>query len=187
MIMLLVGLRQLVDPLLVAADPLYGSAQMNCPPCTYQLDPVRLLDPPLQKRAWQTAGMEQRILQRLEVPHVPWLLFAAEAARSVPLFVLFLGLAAGIRGFAKAGFTRQSMLWFRLSAAAAFAWTLAGPISRSMRAAAFDKIFTGVDQFRLPVDFYDLIQGILISGAALVAIWAIEEAMAIRSNLEDYV
>jgi hypothetical protein len=96
-------------------------------------------------------------------------------------------LAAGIRSFAEAGFTRRSMLWFRVAAAAALLWSLAGPISRSLRASAFDVIFTGVEKFRLPIGFHDLIQGLLISGAALVAIWAIEEAIAIRSSLDDYV
>jgi hypothetical protein len=187
LVMLLVGVRQLVNPAMTLSDPLYSTAQLNCPPCMYQFDPVRLLDSPLQKGAWQTPGMEQRIVQRLQAPHVRWLIFAAEAVRAVPLFFLFLGLAVGIRSFAKAGFTRRSMLWLRVSAAAALLWSLAGPVSRSLRASAFDVLFTGVESFRLPIGFHDLIQGLLISGAALVAIWAIEEAMAIRRSLDDYV
>jgi hypothetical protein len=56
-----------------------------------------------------------------------------------------------------------------------------------MRASAFDVVITGVERFRLPIDFYDLIQGILIAGAALVAIWAVEEAMTIQSSAEEIV
>jgi hypothetical protein len=185
--MFLVGLRQLVDPVLAFADPLLATAQLNCSPCAYEIDPVRLLDRPLQKQAWQTEGIEQRIAQRLQEPHVPWLVFGSEAVRSIPLFLLFLGLAVGIRSFAAAGFSRTSMKWLRLSAVAAIVWAAAGPVSRSMRASAFDVVITGAEKFRFPVDFYGLTQGILIAGAALVALWAIEEAVTIQSSEEEYV
>jgi hypothetical protein len=79
------------------------------------------------------------------------------------------------------------MKWLRLSAFSALLWALAGPVARSMKASAFDVVLTGVERFRLPVDFYSLIQGILIAGAALVALWAIEEALMIQSSAEDYV
>lgn len=186
-LMLLVALRQLVDPLLALADPLLATAQLNCSPCAYEIDPVRLMDGPVRKQGWQIDGVEQRILDRLEEPLVPWLVFGAEAVRSVPLFFLFLGLAVGVRSFAAAGFSHSAMRWFRVSAVAAIFWTVAGPISRSMRASAFDVVITGVEGFRLPIDFYDLVQGILIAGAALVAIWAVEEAMAIQSSAEEIV
>jgi len=187
LLMLVVGLRQLVDPVLAFADPLLATAQLNCSPCAYEIDPVRLLDRPLHKQAWQIEGIEQRIAERLQEPHVRWLVFGSEALRSVPLFLLFLGLAAGIRSFAATGFSRTSMKWFRLSAVAALVWAAAGPVSRSMRASAFDVVITGTEKFRFPVDFYSLIQGILIAGAALVALWAIEEAMTIEGIEEDYV
>ena len=186
-LMFLVGLRQLVDPALILVDPLLGSAELNCSPCEYRIDPVRLVDPLLQKRAWQTPGADQRIIERLQLPTVPWLLFSVEAVRSIPLFLLFAGLALGIRSFAKTGFTSASIRWFRLAAAASLVWALAGPIARGFRASALDAAVTGVDGFRIALDFYDLLQGVMISGAALVALWAVEEAMAMRSNLEDYV
>ena len=187
LLMLLVGLRQLVTPAASLSDPLLATARLNCSPCAYEKDPIRLLDPPLQKRGWRTPGVEQRILERLRMPGVHWLVAGSEAVRAVPLFLLFLGLAAGIRSFAAHGFTRRLVRWFRLSAAAAVLWSLSGPVSRSMRAWAFDPVLTGVERFRFPIDFYSLIQGMLIAGAALVALWAIEEAMAIRSDAEDFV
>jgi hypothetical protein len=187
LLMLLVGTRQLVDPILALADPLLATAQLNCSPCAYDIDPVRLLDRPLQRQAWQLGGVEQRILERLQEPHVPWLVFGSEAVRSIPLSVLFLALALGIRGFAAAGFSPGSIRWFRVSAVTALVWTAAGPVSRSMRASAFDVVLTGAEKFRFPIDFYSLIQGILIAGAALVALWAVEEATALRSSAEDYV
>lgn len=186
-LMLLVGIRQLVDPALSLYDPLLGSAQLNCSPCRYDLDPVRLLDQPLQRDAWQTPGIDTRILGRLQLAEVRWLLFAAELVRSLPLFVFFVGLAGGIRSFARAGFTSLSLRWLRLAAAASLVWALAGPVSRSFRALALDAAITGMERFRLPVDFYDLLQGLMLSGAALVALWAVEEAIGIRSSLEDYV
>jgi hypothetical protein len=187
LLMLLVGLRQLVDPVLALKNPLLSTAQLSCSPCSYETDPVRLLDVPLQKRAWQTEGAEERILERLKEPRVYWLVFASEAVRAIPLFLLFVGLAAGIRSFAAAGFSPAVMKWLRLSAFSALLWALAGPVARSMKASAFDVVLTGVEKFRLPVDFYSLIQGILIAGAALVALWAIEEALMIQSSAEDYV
>jgi len=187
LLMLIVGLRQLADPLLAFADPLLSTATLNCSPCTYETDPVRLMDPPLQKQAWKIEGIEESILERLQQPHVQWLVFGAEAVRAIPLFVLFFALAAGIRRFAKIGFSRRLMSWLRLSAAAALVWALAHPVSRSMRASAFDVVLTGTESFRIPIDFYPLIQGALISGAALVALWAIEEATALQSNAEEYV
>jgi hypothetical protein len=81
--MLLVGRRQLIDLSLILVDPLLGSAQLNCSPCEYQTDPVRLIDPILE--------------------------------------------------------------------------------------------------------MHGLLQGVMTSGVALVGLWAIEEAMTLRSNPEDYV
>lgn len=187
LLMLLVGVRQLADAFLAYADPLLATANLNCSPCAYETDPVRLMDTPLQREAWRTEGIEQRILERLQRPHVRWMVFGAEAVRAIPLFVLFAALAAGIRSFAKRGFSRKLMGWLRLSAVAALVWALAHPVSRSMQASAFDVVLTGTEKFRLSVDFYPLIQGFLVAGAALVALWAIEEATALQSSEEDYV
>jgi hypothetical protein len=56
-----------------------------------------------------------------------------------------------------------------------------------MGALALDAVFTGADQFRLPVDFYHLARGLMIAGAALAAVWVLQEGAEHQDDLDRYV
>lgn len=186
-LLLITGLRQLVDPALTAVDPLLGTAQLSCSPCRVDLDPVRLLDRPLWKRAWQDSGIDERIQLKLVQPNVRRLLIGATAALAIPLCVMFVSLSIAVRRFARNGFASRATRWLRLSALSALIWTLMGPVSRSMRAWAMDSTISGAENFRVPIDFYHLISGALIAGMAWAAAWALQEAVEIQRDLDEYV
>ena len=186
-LLLVVGIRQLVEPVLTSMDPLLGTSQLSCTPCRIDTDPVRLLDRPLWKQGWQIEGVNQRIEQKLDEPRVQWLLIAATAAVALPLCLMFVSLGMAMRSFGRRGLASDAPRWLRLAALSALGWTLMVPVSRSLRAWALDSTISGVDSFRLPIDFYQLVTGVVIAGAALATVWALEEALIIQRDLDEYV
>ena len=183
----LVALRQLVDPVLIAIDPVLGTAELNCSPCRYETDPIRLLDPTIRDEAWRTPGVEARILERLEVARVRRLLLLAATMAALPLCLLFIFLALALRSFAKSGFRSGAERWLRLTAGAALLWAVTGPLSRGFGALALDAVFTGIDRFTVSVDLYHLARGVLIAGAALAVIWVLREGAEHQDDLDRYV
>jgi hypothetical protein len=186
-LLLLIALRQLLEPALTAINPVLGTAEFSCSPCRIEQDPVRLLDAPLRKWGWQTPGVDARIIERVQTAKVHWLLTASALSVALPLFLLFLSLAIAVRRFAQRGFASNAANWLRLAGWSALAWGLMGPVSRSFQALALDAVFTGADRFRLPIDFFHVITGVVIAGIILAAIWALEEAVEIQRDLADYV
>lgn len=185
--LLVVALRQLVDPVLTAFDPVLGTAELNCSPCRYETDPIRLMDPTVRDEAWGTPGMEARILERLESTRVRRLLLVAATTAAVPLCLTFLFLAFAMRSFAKSGFRSGAERWLKLTAGAALLWAVAGPLSRGFGTLALDAVLTGVDRFRVALDMYHVARGLMIAGAALTVIWILREGAEHEDDLDRYV
>jgi hypothetical protein len=185
--LLIVALRQLVDPVLTAIDPLLGTAELNCSPCAYETDPIRLLDRPLRDEGWAAPDVAAKILERLESPRVRGLLLLSSIAAALPLSLAFVFLALALRSFVGSGFRSGAARWLRWTAGAAVLWAAMGPVSRGLGALALDAVFTGADQIRLPVDFYHLARGLMMAGAALAAVWVLQEGAEQQDDLEQYV
>ena len=169
-------------------DPLLAWPVTGCESCTFQRDPVTLLTTDeARKLAWQTPGTERRILEHLEQPEVRTLLFAAEAVRAVPLFVLFMSLALALRSFAVSGFNQIAARWLRWSAAASIGWVLAQPVAQSIRWTIFSPITHGRELTHLVLNVNDLIWPMLLSFAVWICAWALEEATTLQRDLEDFV
>jgi hypothetical protein len=185
--LLIVALRQLVDPVLTAIDPVLGTAELNCSPCRYETDPVRLMDPTIRAEAWATPGLEARIVERLELPRVRLLLLLASATAYVPLCLVFLFLTLALRSFAESGFRSGAERWLKLTAGAALLWAVAGPLSRGFGTLALDAVLSGHDRFRIVLDMYHLARGLMIAGAALAVIWVLREGAEHQDDLDRYV
>lgn len=185
---LTIGFIRLAASALPLIDPLLTTAQYECDPCGIRTDPVQLLEPEAaRQKAWRTPGSAERIVERIRLPEVKLMLFAAQAVRAVPFFVLFLGLALALRSFARTGFGSTGVRWIRRAALGAVAWTLAQPVSMSIRWTAFSPVTHGRELRHIVIGSEELIVGILIAGAAWVVLWALEEALALQRDLEGYV
>ncbi len=170
------------------ANPLLSLPQAGCEECSFRRDPVTLLEPQLaRKLAWQTPGSEQRIVEQLGKAEVRLMLFAANLARAIPFFLLFIALAMALRSFAAGGFNSGAVRWLRRSALASIGWAVAQPVSESIRQTAFSPVTHGQELTHLVLDLNSVLWPVLLSLAVWVCVWALEEAVAIQQDLEEYV
>jgi hypothetical protein len=183
-----VGAARLGSSLLPLIDPLLSTARLDCDPCRLRTDPVLLLDQTeARQKAWQTPGRERQIIEQISKPKVRLMLFVAQVVRALPFFVMFLALAMALRSFAQAGFNPAAVRWIRRAALGAIVWTLAEPVAMSIRWTALSPITHGRDSVHLVLGGNELILGTLIAGAAWVVGWALEEALGMQRDLEEYV
>lgn len=185
---LVIGVVRLAASALPLVDPLLTTAQYECNPCLVRTDPILLIESDsARQRAWRTPGTEERILERIARFDVKLMLFLAQAARGIPFFAMFLALAIAMRSFQRRGFNAAAVRWIRRGALAAVVWTLAQPVAMSLRWTALSPITHGRELRHIVFDGDALILGILIAGAAWVVAWALEEALVIQRDLEEYV
>lgn len=187
-LLILAALVRLALALVPLADPLLTCPATGCEGCSFERDPVLLLEPEeARKMAWQTPGTEQQILEHLGQRKVRLMLFLAEVARAVPFFALFLFLALALRSFAASGFNPVAVRWLRWSALASVVWVFAQPVARSIRWTAFSPITHKKDLTHLVVEVNDLLWPMLLSFAVWICAWALEEAATLQQDLEEYV
>lgn len=169
-------------------DPLLATAQLACDPCGVRTDPVLLLEiGSEQRRAWQTPGTGERIVELIRTPSVRLMLFLAEVVRSLPIVILFLSLAVALRRLASGGFSLGAIRWLRRAALAAIVWTLSLPVSQSLRSTALSPVTSGMQTLNLHIRVGDLILPALLAIAVWICVWALEEAVTIRKDLDDYI
>jgi hypothetical protein len=186
-LLLLVGAVQLLAAAATLADPLFASLDLSCDPgCGFDPDPVRLLATEQARiAAWTTPGFERQILERLSSPGVPTMLFAAQAARAVPLFLVLMSLAMALHSLGSAGFDRAGVRWLRRAAHASLVWIVAASAATSLQASAFAPLQPGrgsvVIALHLPL------WQVAVSAALWIALWGVEEALELRSEVEAYV
>ena len=184
---LAIGLARLVTSVLPLVDPVLTTARIECDPCTIRTDPVLLLAPGMARQEGWRTGAQERIVERVGRPDVRLMLFSAQALRAIPFFVMFLALALALRSFARSGFNAAAVRWLRRAALGAVGWTLAQPVSMSIRWTALSPITHGRDLTHVVFDGNELVVGMLIAGAVWVAVWVLEEAVVMKRDLEEYV
>jgi hypothetical protein len=185
---LLIGALQIPAAFVPLADPLLSGARFSCDPCRLDKDPVFLLEPEGKRReAWRTPGMANRIAAQAGQRRTRWMLFAAAAVRAVPFFIMFAALAAALRSLAASGFRPAAVRWLRRSAAGALAWTLAAPVAESIRWTAFAPVTGSAEVVHVVFSAGELLLGVLIAGAVWISMRALEGALALQRDLEDYV
>lgn len=187
-LLLLVGAFRLVSPARVLIDPLSATGTVHClPGCRFERDPVMLLGEEMRKQAWAMPDVERRIGERMERPGSRAFLVAASLLRALPFALIFFSLAFAMWSFARRGFTSHGSSWLRRAAGAALFWSLLLPVSDVLRHKALHPVVTGSEGLNILFDLPAMLVGLLISGAAWVTILIVEEALALRAELEDYV
>ena len=185
---LLVAVTRLAVSFFPIVDPLLTLPAIGCEECSYQRDPVTLLEPQsARKRAWQTPGAAERIVQRLEEPKVRLMLVSAHLIRALPFFLVFGALAMALRSLAQKRFSSDAIRWLRRAAFASIVWALGHPIAQSVLWTAFSPITHGRELSHIVLDVSSVVWPVLLSGAVWVCVWALEEAMALQQDLEEYV
>lgn len=185
---IIIACARLLTSLAPLFDPLLSTAYLECDPCGVHTDPVLLLEPESERRdAWRTVGAEQRILELIEQPRVRLMLLAAQLVRAVPFFMLFLSLAWALRSLASGGFNLGAIRWLRRATLAAVLWTVLLPVSQSIRWTAFSPVTSGSDAIVVAVNVAELIWPALLAAAVWICVRALEEALIMRKDLEDYI
>jgi hypothetical protein len=115
------------------------------------------------------------------------MLFAAAAIRAAPFFIMFAAVAAALRSLAASGFSPAAVRWLGRSAAGALAWTLAAPVAESIRWTAFAPVTGSAEVVHVVFSAGELLLGVLMAGAVWISMRALEGALALQRDLEDYV
>lgn len=189
MLFVAIGGIRLAASVLPLVDPVLRSSRLNCgPPCRIDQDPVRLLgSSDAQKAAWRTAGVASQIVERTRVAKVRLMLFAAEITVALPLFFVFFGAARALRTLAQNGFNANAVTWLKRSASASIAWVLAQPVAQSIQWTALSPITHGAEAALVVVEIGDFAGAALLSASVWVCVWALEQAIQIRNDLEAFV
>lgn len=169
-------------------DPVLTTATFSCDPCTLETSALRLVDSETARTTIQNApGGEAKLRAHVAQPGVKLMLFIAGVVRAIPLSLILVTLALSLVNLAATGFSGASIRWLRRSALAAIVWTLALPLSMSIRWTALSSITHGREMRHIVLDTDEFLIGVLVSAGAWVLVWALEEANALQRDLEEYV
>ena len=188
LLLLAVGSMRLVLGSLSLIDPALTTATYSCDPCVLETDVVRLLEPESTRvRVRETPGGADALRTLVSQPRVKLMLFISEWTRAVPFFLIVLSMAMGVRSLARTGFSEVSVRWLRRATTAGVAWTLLQPVSMSLRWTALSPVSHGKPIRHIVFDTDALVLGVILSAAAWIITWSLEEARAMRIDLEEYV
>lgn len=185
---LLCACWRLLTPVTALLNPLWSTARLSCvPACSLTLDPVQLLDRDVRDDARKVPSVDQRILKGLEEPGVRPVIVAARTLVAVPELLFFLALALAARAFARSGIERRTLAWLRTAMWAALIWPLMGSVAHALNSWATLHMITGRRDVHLGIYPQDLILGLVVAASLRLMIWALEEALALRADSDDYV
>jgi hypothetical protein len=131
--------------------------------------------------------IDQRMLQQMERPKVAVMLHSARFIQFAPFFALFASLALAFRSLASSGFSRYAIRWMRRAAVASILLVLLEPVADSLRLTAFSAAVHGREHLMVRIEPMELLSSLLIAGAAWASLWALQEALALRKDLEKFV
>jgi hypothetical protein len=187
-LLLLCACWRLITPLAALVDPMWSTARLSCTPaCSLTLDPVQLLDWEVRDRARIQVDMEQRISSGLEVAEVRAAIIGSRVLRAAPevFFFLALGFAAG--GFARSGIERRALAWLRRAMWSAVIWPVTGSVAHALNSWATMPMVSGQREVHIGIYPQDLVVGLLVAASLRLIIWALEEALTLRADSDEYV
>ena len=183
-----VGAGRLALGALPLFAPQLSTFTVRCDPCVFDADPVMLIEPESVRHQIRDAPSRVAELNaHIAQPRVKILLGLSSMLTAIPFFVVFVGMAMALRHLAAVGFNASAIRWIRRAALAALVWTVAQPVSASIRWTALSEITHGRTLRHINLDFTSLVFGIIVSGAVWLLVWALEEALEMRRDLEEYV
>ncbi|QPQ55869.1 hypothetical protein IC614_04595 [Allosphingosinicella flava] len=189
MLFFAVAAGKLVAGFLPLADPALSTLKVYCriDMCWPETDPMRLLPP----RSLQAGSLPEAQLVRLpeviRTPRARNLMFAAEFVRSLPGIFLFVSLALASRAIAAGAGFSAIMGWLRRAAISAFVLVLAQQIANTLRATALSPVLLGREGLSVWLSGGAFLEGILLTGAAWMSVWALEKARRAEIELAEIV
>jgi len=187
-LLLLCACWRLITPVAALIDPLWSTARLSCTPaCSLTLDPVQLLDREERVQARTMAGVEQRISSGLEVAGVRAAIIGSRVLRALPEVFFFLALGFAARAFARSGIERRTLAWLRAAMWSALVWPVAGSVAHALNSWATMPMVAGQREVHVGVYPQDLISGLVVAACLRLMIWALEEALTLRADSDDYV
>ncbi len=188
LLLLIAGLR-LATAALPLVDPALSTVVgPDCQSCFGTPDPAALIErEAARQRVREDPAALAALQAHLAAPRTRLMLFAAEMIRALPFFAMFCAMALALRALAAHGFSATAIAWLRRAALAALVWPVGHSGAVSLRWTALSPIADGEPVNHLVVKVGALVVGILVSGAAWVIVWALEEARAMQQDLEEYV
>jgi hypothetical protein len=183
----MVAAGTLVRGVLPAADPRLASAGVTCSFWHCELDdsPLRLLPqeggrPLLLIDAAALDGVVDR-------PQARILIATGALAAALPAAWMFLSLALAFRSFRRRRDLSQAVRWLRAAALGAFAGVVLRPLADTLRATALSPASTGEQQIYLMFEGGNFLWGMIITGAVLVAVRALEQSIRSEQALAEIV
>jgi hypothetical protein len=187
-LLLVCGAWRLVTPLAAAVNPLWSTARISCTPaCTAVLDPVRLLDRELRDGARGRPGVEERIRAGARSGAVHASVAAARTLKALPEAIFFFSLAAASLAFSRSGIQRKSLRWLRRAAWSALLYPIAGAAAHALNSFATTPLILANREVHLGIYPQELILGLAAAAGLWLIIWAMDEALSLRTDLDDYV
>ena len=181
------AVSRLVVGALPLADPLLSTAVVSCNPCTFEVDPVRLLQPEMRKQAWRTSGSDEALRRHVQLPRTRALHFLSKAVRAFPMAVLFLALAMALRALAEKGIDAGATAWLERASYAALVWAAAEPLSRSLNMTAFSAITHGKELVHVVISPGTFLPSAVFAISVWALSWALSEAVSLRLELDEFV
>jgi hypothetical protein len=131
--------------------------------------------------------MEQRISSGLEVAEVRAAIIGSRVLRAAPevFFFLALGFAAG--GFARSGIERRALAWLRRAMWSAVIWPVTGSVAHALNSWATMPMVSGQREVHIGIYPQDLVVGLVVAASLRLIIWALEEALTLRADSDEYV
>ena len=187
-LLLLCACWRLVTPVAALVNPLWSTARLSCTPaCVLALDPIQLLDREVRDQARTQPNIAQRIDDGLRRSGVRMVIAGARLLRALPEIFFFLALALAARGFARSGIEPRTLTWLRRAMWAALGWPMMSSVAHALNSWATMPMLTEKAEVHLGVYPQDLILGLVIAASLRLIIWALEEALALRADRNDYV
>lgn len=188
-IFLAVALGKLVAGVLPLVDPALSSLKIYCrlDGCWPETDPLHLLPPRSLQGGPLSDAQVVGIRLVLDTLRARAFMFAAEFVRALPAIALFLSLAFTARAMARGQGFVALIVWLRRAAVSAFVLVFAEQVANTLRATALSPVLLGRESIAVSLSGGPFLWGILLTGAAWMAVWALEQARAAEIELAEIV
>ncbi len=188
-ICLAVAFTRLAFGVLPLINPALTTGQIICEDdgCRFDANSLRLLPDGEREAVAISPSRRQQLDELIQSSRARLMLFASEAIRAVPAFLLFYGLAMVSRMLARGSGYGKAIPWLRRSADFAIVSVLARPLADTFRDSAVSSVTLGTESFFFSFDARSFVWGLLLAGAVWMALWVLDQARLVESELAEIV
>lgn len=184
-----VAITRLAFGILPLINPALTTGQVICEPvgCRFDANSLRLLPNGERETVAVSSVRRHQLDELIKGSRTKLMLFASEAVRALPAFFMFYGLAMVSRVFARGGGYGEAIPWLRRSAGFAIVSVLTQPLADTFRDSAVSSVTRGTESFFFSFDARSFVWGMLLAGAVWMALWVLNQARLVESELAEIV